>query len=58
MEHTVTHTTKTRQLGRSRITDHFWACSCGTANTAPTGFSSHRDAHGNWLAHRDRAARR
>lgn len=51
MEHTTTVTTSTRQLGRTRVTDHKWSCSCGVAGAAPTGFRTDREARINALAH-------
>lgn len=53
-EHTVTQTTMTRTMGRSRITDHHWSCTCGQRSTAPTGFSTERDAFVDSLSHRQR----
>lgn len=50
--HDITLTTARRQVGRSRITDHYWRCSCGEETTAPTGFRTRQEAHVNSLSHR------
>jgi hypothetical protein len=52
--HNVTISTKTRQLGRTVVTDHMWSCSCGVDGTAPNGFRHQREAWINSLAHRQR----
>lgn len=52
MEHTTTVTTEARQLGRTRVTDYLWYCSCGEKGKAPHGFRSEREARLNSLAHR------
>ncbi|MET9263757.1 hypothetical protein [Amycolatopsis sp. NPDC004079] len=52
MEHAVTITAKTRQLGRTRVTDYHWLCSCGERSTAPTGYRNEREARTNHLFHR------
>lgn len=49
--HTTTVTTRTRQMGRSRVVDHMWSCSCGAVGTAPNGFSTDREARVNALSH-------
>lgn len=47
-----TYTTH-RQLGRSRIADHYWRClGCNATDGTPTGFSTERDAKANSLSHR------
>lgn len=56
-DHVRTATTSRRRLGRSRITDHHWSCSCGARSTAPTGFSTAADARIDWLSHRGAARR-
>jgi hypothetical protein len=50
--HDLMLTTAQRQIGRTRVTDHFWRCSCGEATTAPNGFSAQAHAWVNGLAHR------
>ena len=52
--HKVTLTTGTRQLGRSRITDHKWSCECGDFGRARNGFSTRHEAFVDSLAHRQR----
>jgi hypothetical protein len=59
-DHIATFTRTTRQVGRSRITDHKWFCSCGARTTAPNGFRYANEAQTDWRVHRhnaDRAAR-
>jgi hypothetical protein len=51
MEHTTTVTLAYRQLGRQRVADHKWSCSCGDLGKATNGFSSDREARVNALAH-------
>lgn len=50
--HEITFTTSRRQVGRSRITDHFWRCSCGDTTTAPNGFSTREQAESDARPHR------
>lgn len=52
MSHTVTVNTTARQLGRTRVVDHHWTCSCGEHSTAPTGFRFEHEALTNSLHHR------
>jgi hypothetical protein len=52
MKHVTTVTLTYRQLGRQRVADHKWSCSCGDFGKATNGFSSDREARVNALAHR------
>jgi hypothetical protein len=51
MKHVTTVTTATRQLGRTRVTDHKWSCSCGDFGKATNGFRTDHEARINALAH-------
>jgi hypothetical protein len=51
MEHTTTVTTTYRQLGRQRVADFKWTCSCGDFGKARNGFSTHREAWVDALGH-------
>lgn len=52
MQHTVTVAKEIRQIGRQRVTDHLWSCSCGAVGTAVHGFSSRHEAWVDSLDHR------
>lgn len=58
MEHTTTVTTSTRQLGRTRVTDYKWSCTCGHPSTARNGFSTYREAWVDALGHQPQNQRR
>jgi hypothetical protein len=58
VKHETTVTTQVRQLGRSRVTDHLWFCSCGERGKAFNGFSTHREAWVDALGHQPQNQRR
>jgi hypothetical protein len=51
MKHITTVTVTHRQLGRQRVADHKWTCSCGEFGKASNGFSLDREARVDALAH-------
>jgi hypothetical protein len=57
IQHEVRLTKQVRQLGRTRVTDHYWSCTCGAHCAAPTGFRYEHEARSDWLFHRRDAAR-
>jgi hypothetical protein len=51
MKHITTVTVTHRQLGRQRVADHKWTCSCGEFGKASNGFSLDREARVDALTH-------
>lgn len=49
--HRPTISRRVRQLGRLRVTDWFWRCTCGAATTAPNGRRYRREAEQEFRGH-------